>query len=328
MTTESLIVFVGDTTEQVADAAQQYDPDAYLITADNFQSKHSGAVYVSIGDMSCPADFFAFLKKASSIVYIPPETWSDGKNSQDKYSAAWFTEHYIKLAATLHNIPVAGLDINFASSALISRSTNGTQLWVAGCSTTHGAGVAIGQRYQDIVRDRLGLPVVDLSCVGSSIAWSRDQLLKADINKDDIVVWGITTVTRCIWIESGKLVHVTPTYYQHRPEFDRKLPLEVFDSELRIYESLNAIQQVNHFCKKIGAHLVLANIHGDLDVLSECVNYSGFIPIHGINGTEWNSSFLDFGYDGSHPGPKTHRMYAAKILDKLSTFNLKLSNET
>jgi hypothetical protein len=324
----SLIVFVGDTTEQVSTAARQYDLGAYLVTAGNIQLKHSGTVYISIGDVESPTDFFSFLEKATNIVYVPPNIWSDKKTNRDKYSAAWFTEHYIKLAAVLHNIPVTGLDVTFASTNLIPRTTNSAQLWIAGCSTTHGTGVAIGQRYQDILQDHLDLPVVDLSCVGSSIAWSGDQILKADINKGDIVVWGITTIKRCVWIEAGRLMHVTPMYYQRNPEFNQRLPLDVFDSELRIYESLTAIQQVDNFCKKIGAYLVMINIHGDLDILSECANFLSFVPVHGLNGENWDSSFLDFGSDGSHPGPKTHKMYATKILDKLSTFNVKYMNGT
>ena len=43
--------------------------------------------------------------------------------------------------------------------------------------------------------------------------------------------------------------------------------------------------------------------------------------VHGTTGLDWNSSFLDFGSDGKHPGPLTHQHYANLILEKLTSLN-------
>ena len=31
----------------------------------------------------------------------------------------------------------------------------------------------------------------------------------------------------------------------------------------------------------------------------------------------WDSAYLDFGTDNLHPGPKTHKMYSEKILNRI-----------
>ena len=118
------------------------------------------------------------------------------------------------------------------------------------------------------------------------------------------------------------MAHVNTFYYQVNPEFDKIVPLSLLDSDHRIYESLSSIQQVNNFCSKIGAHLILLNIHGNLELLDYCAKYKGFIMMHGAQGLEWDSSFLDFGTDQQHPGPKTHQHYANLILEKINNLNI------
>jgi lysophospholipase L1-like esterase len=39
--------------------------------------------------------------------------------------------------------------------------------------------------------------------------------------------------------------------------------------------------------------------------------------LHGNFGMDFDSDFLDYGSDNCHPGPKTHKLYADMILDKI-----------
>jgi hypothetical protein len=322
-----LVLYVGDTSEYLANIAKQHDPSAYLISNNNIFVKHQGTAYTSIGDVSI-AEFFNLLSSASKIIYMPPKVWNDKKTSSSPYSAAWITENYIRLVANLYNIPIENVpDQVTGVEALIPRKTPQRQLWVAGCSTTLGIGVDKDSRYQNILAHDLALAVTDLSQSGSSISWSRDQILKSDINKDDIVVWGITTKGRFLWFDGAKITHVGSRYYESDPEFNNVVPLSLLDTPNRLYEALSSIQQVGNFCNKIGAHLILVNIHGNLELLAECAKHKGFVMIHGKKGLDFDSSFLDFGSDNRHPGPKTHRYYAQQILEKIKTLNIGTQNE-
>lgn len=318
MLPNTLTLFVGDVTDELRIAAQMQDSSAYLINQTNIRDSHQGIAYVSIGDLLSIDDFFNLLCAANKIVYTAPRRWSDNSTADHPYSMGWITAHYIRLASTLHDIVVENLpENNNVVRPLTVRQTDQPQLWFAGCSTTYGIGINIDHRYQNIIKNTLALESTDLSCPGSSIAWARDQILNSDIKSKDIVVWGITTKDRFCWFDGATLTHVNIAYYSSCPEFDKVVSMSMLDSPHRLYEALSSIQQVNNFCNKIGAHLILANIHGNLEIAVECAKYKGFVMLHCSKGLDWDSSFLDFGTDNRHPGIKTHRYYAKAILEKI-----------
>ena len=312
MTDRSLVLYVGDTTEYLSCRAKESDPLAYLIEDSNLTIDHAGTAYTSSGDISCIDNFVDLLKSAKKIIYAPPAVWSDNKTRKEKYSIAWTTESCIRLAANACNIPVDNLNIT-VSPKFIDRISEKPQLWVAGCSTTHGIGVSPTEKFQYIVTQSLGLEVTDLSCSGSSVVWAKDQLLNCDINTGDIVIWGLTSVARFPWFVNNKVDHINIHYYKMHPEFNNQVPFHLLDDDHRLYEAAIAIQQVNNFCNKIGAKLILINIHAETNLVAECINYPGFVI-----GIDTRSSFLDVGDDGMHPGRLTHQHYAFKILEKLS----------
>ena len=84
------------------------------------------------------------------------------------------------------------------------RKTAGQQIWIVGCSYAHGNCLEyINQRYGQLVAEYYHLPVSFLTKPGSSIDWACDQILRADINPGDIVIWGITSVNRCSWVDDN-----------------------------------------------------------------------------------------------------------------------------
>lgn len=322
--TETFVLFVGDVTEDLSVSAKNFDSLAYLIDSSNVSNKHRGTAYVSIGDLPSIGDFFNLLLSATKIIYCPPLKWSDNKTSKDPYSAAWLSEHYIRLVSNLYQIPTDNLPNKITGvEDPLPRASESRQLWVVGCSTTHGTGVNVGERYQDIIKQNLNLESTDLSYPGTSISWARDQILKSDIKKDDIVIWGLTTMGRFSWFDNDILSHVSgPNYYKLHPDFDKVVPFSLLECPHRMYEAVSSVQQVNNFCNKIGAHLIIANIHGNIDLLSDFAKYKGFVMIHGTRGLNFDSNFLDLGSDQSHPGPKTHRYYADMILEKINNLNI------
>jgi hypothetical protein len=319
-----LTVVVGDVGEYLSTAAKKINSSAYLVDLTNAQQSHQGVIYTSLGDIDSIELFFKLLKSADKIVYCPPLIWSDGKTNQQRYSAAWLTEYYMQTIALATGSKVDNFSGSSTNSKydIVTRKSIGPQMWVTGCSTTFGSGVSDQERYWGIIKNQLKLEATILAAPGASNPWCRDQLLKCDIKSGDIVIWGLTTMTRFPWVIDNTIKHVNQSFYTSNPEFNSIVNVGTLECDQRIYESISSIQQIVHFCKKVGAYLIIASIHGNLEIIAEAARYKELLIIHGANGLNWDSSFLDFGHDNLHPGPKTHNMYAEKILERISKFDI------
>jgi hypothetical protein len=311
---------IGDVSAYLQDIACSRDPCAYLITADSMPQTLTGTAYASLGDMASIKDFFALLCSADCIIYAPPDKWSDNRTVLDRYSMAWITAYYVNLASNINCIPVENLPVlpSMALESLPNRVSDRSQLWVVGCSTTYGSGVEIGQRYYDIIKDTLNIDCVLLAAPGSSIGWARDQILRADIKKNDIVVWGITSVNRFYWFNNNKINHVGLSYYQEHPTFNQQISFDTLDHPHRLYDALNAINQVINFCRKVESRLLLVGIHANIELSFELTKKANFLMINGSSGLDFDSDYLDYGTDNVHPGVLTHKFYAEKIIDKIN----------
>lgn len=214
------------------------------------------------------------------------------------------------------SLPKEPLDKKVIIELAAGRKTNETQIWSVGCSITHGVGVNLDQRYGQLIANNLQLPVSFLSYPGASIPWAADQILRSDIRKNDIVVWGLTTIQRFPYIYYKTLVHVTPrivTTLNDPVLIDRLVHDEL------VYRAISDIFKVINFCNKIGAELILANLL-DSTLPLYLHDQESFIMLYGLHGTDVNNLFIDIGAaaDRRHPGPKTHKWYAEEILKKIA----------
>ena len=314
-----LKIFVGDVDQYLSDLAKSHDESAYQIDSSNLYDVHSGTVYVSVGDLHNLKEFKYIISQATELIYAPPDNWPTAYQDMEKFSIAWITVSYLATIAATYNIPVKNLPVidRLSIPAINNRTTNSIQLWVAGCSTTFGVAVRPDERYANIISSDLDLELNMLAQPASSIAWSASQILKSDINSGDIVVWGLTTLGRFQWYTNGCITHIGPHYYKFNPEFDKVIKLDLLDHEHRLYEALDSIQQVQNFCNKVNARLILAGIHANIELSARLAKNDDFVMIQGLSGLDWDSEFLDYGTDKSHPGPNTHKFYAEKILNKI-----------
>lgn len=318
-------LIVGDTDLALSDFAKTIDPQSYLVSNDNFESEHTGTVYTSLGDLGSLKNFYDLLCMSDEIIVQDKKnkTWSDGRTEDDRYSLAWLTKHYCSLVSKQLGIKMKSC---FDRKDLVDvppvRFHDQPQIWIAGCSTTYGVGVEQDQIYWRPVVDHLQLPFENLSRSGSSVSWSADQLLRADLRPGDVVIWGITNSFRFYWYENDHSIMVNSSYYSLNPEFKNKVPEIVIVDDHWAYESINAVDRVKNICEKIGVSLLLVGLHADLDFSSHWAGYKNFIMIQGKNGLDFNSEFLDFGKDNQHPGPKTHAYYSRIILEHLTKFGL------
>jgi len=224
------------------------------------------------------------------------------------------------------------------------RKSDNPQVWTAGCSFALGVGVDKKQRYGQIVAETLGLEVSFLSILGSSIPWAADQILRSDIQKDDIVLWGLTNISRYVTFKNNIFVNVLPetftvdldpiklaihtdetrqhviNYYKNYQQGinnwsdkDRRQMETNLLHEDRLMQAVQSVHQVNNFCNKIGARLVVFIHHLNLpefqqfviDRISTLTSYLDVGPQ------------LDIGTTGAHPGPLSHKQWSEDILKVL-----------
>jgi len=321
-----ITVFVGDVSEYLANIALQHSRDAKLITAKNYKNIRAGTYYTSMGDLITEENFSSVLKQADAIVYSPPDVWTSLEVKR-------LTEYWITVMRAFEDKTVVNADhlklplLNKFLHLADRRKSESSQLWISGCSITHGVGVEKAERYGQLLSDQLNIPVSFLTAPGSSIPWSADQLLRSDLRAGDIVVWGLTAMGRISWFQDNRdLKHVNIYTYLGDPEFDNHVKITRIWEQDRAYDAITKIHQVINFCAKIGVKLYLAGILVDLHRYS--LDFENFIPFYRVIEenkdrqfkTDYqDNQFLDIGTDSErHPGPRTHQWYADKILEKIS----------
>lgn len=200
-----------------------------------------------------------------------------------------------------------------------NRKTNNKTLWVAGCSITAGTGVNENERFGDILSKQyyVDYDYINIAKSASSIWFQANKILQADIQANDIVIWGITASNRIEYIEKDGVIK---SISQGNDKFGvAKLEKsqqfwneEYFYSKLLYLSNINLIISVINCCKKIGAKLILVNFLEMEIVPLAFKNLNIFLNITKNSGLI-EKKFLDFGIDSIHPGPKQHLEYADKI---------------
>lgn len=300
-------LIIGDRTEYLANYAKTLDESAYLIDTQNFNQTHRGSVaYTSLADLPL-LNFINLISKFDfEIEYFPPDTWS----SQELKN---ITER--ELLRFAYWVNIKGIDLTGEKKIntmflVDERKTDNAQLWCVGDSITFGIGVTSVEVWTSLVQKELKMPMSSLSHPGSSIRWASDQILRSDIRRDDLVIWGLTSAYRLPFYASNTLnPHMNKLTQKY---FNLK---NMTDDDIFIEEGLVAIQNVVNYCEKIGAKLLLAGLI-DYDDVHHYFKRSeiNYIPLH-----RYSLSFIDLGSDNSHPGPKQHKEYAERILEWIHT---------
>ena len=210
-----------------------------------------------------------------------------------------------------------------------------SKLWIVGCSIAHGVAVNPKERWGAIVAKHLKREPVFLTAEGSSIEWAADQILRADIDNDDRVCWGLTTPNRSLWYnDQGQEQHILNVYYHNNPDFilDRR---HLVDANIA-YKAVNYVRQVQNYLNKIGCQYAigytLPGLTEHREILTrELAGTPGFFIAYNPDQIKYvdaatfftrtqpvNNLFIDVGNDGFHPGPEQHKIYAEQFLKQLN----------
>ena len=301
-----ITVYVGDITEELATKVLMIDHSATLIDCTNYSNLASGSYYVSIGDFKSIDQFKSVLTQATNIVYLPPKNWSHPEMKRATEQC------FIDLHGTItvHNFMSAiSRDLYLFLELEDKRKTESPQLWSVGCSFTAGAGVLTNERYGQLLSDSLGLKVSFLAKSSSSIIWQADQILRSDIRSGDLLVWGLTALTRFPYIVDHQMVHANASPLA----IDRVkhlVDIDIFDSEDLLYRTIVSIYQVINFCKQVNIKIILANLMSK-ELPPYMQSFKEFIDL-------CEHKFIDVGSDSSHPGKQHHIFYCKQLLEKIN----------
>jgi hypothetical protein len=325
-------LFVGDVGSYLAAAAKRFDPAALLIDHANHSTVLSLLLttditgYTSVGDF--PDQAYLLLQiceHADEIFYMPPKFWAD-KKSVDQFdpnaSNQGYTEYLLTKVAA--HKPVIGLTLNQLNnpvSLVDQRKTQSPQIWVAGCSISHGVGVQPGQRYGSLLSQELQLPCSFLTRGGSSIDWASDQICRSDIRSGDIVIFGLTSGSRMTYVHNGQLLQgINVNSYTVHPEYQEIIPAYHLITENIFYQQVLAIERCVNFCEKINVKLMLIGllVCQSANLLRYVSNKPNFFLYPYPLSNHQAFEFKDLGSDHVHPGRQQHNLYKDFILSQLN----------
>lgn len=331
-----MILLVGTADEYLVNLAKAYSTDAILITEDNWNElAHNPPEvgYTGIEEFTDKLLLLNVLLSATELIYYP----SDVKSKFD----IWFPtqcsrgliEHYLILVN--QSIPVTNLKTNILGTQTVndhlaafltlrdSRKADADkkqQLWVAGGSDANGIGVEKIDRFMNLIASKFNLPLNDLSIPGGAISRLADQILRSDIQKDDIVVWSLTPKERKEWWYDGNIYNIISESYSRYPWVKKLIPeRSLVDVENSHYQSLTHIHQVINFCKKSKAKLLIVGIPTDPANLLYLHTLPNFYQYY--SSITQNNIFVDYADDNEHPGPLQHQLYADAIIEQLQKRN-------
>lgn len=310
-----ITIYLGDVTRDLADLAISADPQAQLVNHTNYQNLKTGTYFTSLGDVKDLHTLSLVLNQANVIVYAPPTKWSD-EHKGVSAMCQWYNDYLnvYKFRCTVKNFNTINEFDNIAFLA-DHRKTPHPQLWVAGCSISHGIGVTPQTRYGQLLSEYLNLEASFLTQGGSSLEWAANQILRSDIKENDLVVWGLTGHRRFSRFNKNKMEYLTV-----RTPFVSKTLIDFMDSDHTLYQSVTSVLQVINFCKKVKAHLILASLI-DTVVVNYLPKNVHLVMLAGLLGRDIENMFFDLGTDEIHPGPITHEFYAKEIYKKVKQIN-------
>ena len=340
-------LYVRDNNKELADVAKASDPTALLIDHSNYKEfldnpSNNVTFYTSLGDLpKISTDqlnitkynnaVYNLLDLADNIFYCPPNVWSDNK-SIDVFnitnSLQGLTEYILhefkQQKNNVHNLDLTAYSAQAYTKLVDLRKTNNQQLWIAGCSFSHGVGVDNDKRYGQLLANLLELPVSFLTAPGSSIPWAVDQIVRSDICSGDTVVLGLTSEHRFpYWQTNNSVWHVMAKNVNesaHLPftNLSTKIIDRLITDNNCFYQSIIRIHQLANFCNKLNAKLLIIGLLGSDSLALHLHDLQNF-----INYKNFKSPFLpvDLGTDNEHPGPLQHQLYADFCQSALKQLN-------
>jgi len=318
-----MILLVGTADEYLVQKAKEYSDNPILVTEENW-TEEIDVGYTGIEEFNNKLLLLKLLNRADKIIYFPKGTNEKINLDQPTSTSRGWLEYFLLLISQTKT--VSNLDSQLLETSAILQNSNeflkltnirkskDPQLWTAGCSYTSGMGTNPLNSYPVLLSSILDIPLSNLAYPGSSIPWAADQILRSDIRKDDIVVWGLTSKERINWWLDEQYSNITISTYDVYKNLDKQFPKKLLlDTDNCIYQSLTHIYQVINFCQKIQAKLLIVGLLSTTEDFFYLHNIPEYYHYYCKN----SFKMLDYGSDNIHPGPLQHQDYARAIYEQL-----------
>lgn len=308
-------LYVGETNPKDTKYYYELDESAYNLDIENYETaleeKLTGVFYTSVSDFQ--NNFNIMLRVCwnfDKVTYRPPNVWS-------ALSVEEVTSQFLRLLSWFISVEKFLTDSDISSRGSLRRKTEEPQIWVAGCSWSSAVGVTKEQRWGSLLADQMDMAVTVLAEGGSGNSYQVKNLLSADIRENDVVIFQVTTPYRETIVDPkyGQ-IHVNTQTYTQRPDLYKRYPPDRLDEITLVANQIRDIQNVVNFLQKIKARFML----WAPNTLHEPGTIGGFLeknPLYSRYFCVYPNQPVDFGADGSHPGPKTHKLYSDFVFEKI-----------
>jgi hypothetical protein len=300
-------LLIGGNDDSLALVANHMFNKNIIITNDNFNEIDRtlfDVCYTSLADLNL-TDLTKLVQEAGEIHYYPPTDPTLQK----------YTEKFLKKIIKTYGVTVRNFSRPTDDSTLFlceTRKSENPQLWLAGCSFSYGFGLRnSNDRYIEIISAEMGLPYSDLSFPGSSIDFAADQILRSDIKKNDIIIWGLTGANRISYYIDDRYCSILETKLHLFNSTDQLFFSRLITDDNVANWAIKNIFQVLNYVEKIGATIIIL-AHTDLSLSVHTDKIENFL----YDKKCWVNPTPIFDYtDDNHPGPKTNASWAKQVLN-------------
>ena len=246
----------------------------------------------------------AYTNLAYQIIQHYPERCSDVDQLKDLLVYGQFNYHY-----------------NFEK---LIPDTNKEKLWIMGCSFSSRVRpefidlygrvpeniqyVEDHERWGYIVAQELNSEELNMAFAGSSVYDGLRRIIESDAKKGDKLIWQITSeVRQTVPYPDGMISSILSgggdAIYKYKPLTDY---INTLDQTL---SNLMHIRLGMEYCRKQGIDLYIVNMLGDHEWLKRFCQDCKYLNLY-----RHMPDYIDYGSDGSHPGPKQNAEYAKEII--------------
>ena len=297
-------LYIGETNRKDTKYYYELDESACNLYIGNhktaLEEKPTGVFYTSLPDFGKRIDILMEIcLQFDEIIYRPPAVWTKDSVRQETKAFVEFIIVYTKT--------------DFAKP--IIRKTKEPQMWVSGCSWSSAWGVSDDERWATLLASKLNIPYTVLAEPGSGNSYQAKKLLSADIRENDVVIFQVTSPPRetIFHPEYGQL-HVNSRSFEMIPDLHKTYSPDRLVEMTLLFNQARDIQNVANFLQKTKAKFLFwspGGVLGTRYALESVMLGKDYFYLYP------GGSMVDFGIDGHHPGPETHKKYADFVFEKL-----------
>jgi len=312
-------LYIGETNRKDTKYYYELDKSARNLYIGNHETaleeKPTGVFYTSLPDFGKRFDIlFQVCLHFDEIIYRPPAVWTKDYVEQQTKELLKYIMFVKSDKSTIKGYSkLVDIDLRTIAEDQFER-TKEPHMWVSGCSWSSAWGVSDDERWATLLASKLNIPYTVLAEPGSGNSYQAKKLLSADIRENDVVIFQVTSPPRetIFHPEYGQL-HVNSRSFEMIPDLHKTYSPDRLVEMTLLFNQARDIQNVANFLQKTKAKFLFwspGGVLGTRYALESVMLGKDYFYLYP------GGSMVDFGIDGHHPGPETHKKYADFVFEK------------